>query len=222
MIRFGHVHRDGAQSRLSAGGAAAGELSRRARPFAEADVGQSQQAAARYDRYVEGRTEGRDGRRHRSAGAGSRALIAARPCCGGAWNDPQDRPRPVDPGCGEGTTSRRCCDLVVAMIVDRLITPRSKLGFVRAVDEETAISSLGAVLHLGRVKEREAYEALDWLLERQARIENGFARRHLEDGGWSSMTSVHHTPRAAAARWRATATAGITARTGRRSSMDCS
>src|SRR3984893_16902564 len=78
--------------------------------------------------------------------------------------------------------SRRCCDLIVAMMVDRLIAPRSKLGFVRAVDEETAISSLGAVLHLGRVKEREAYEALDWLLERQARIENGLARRHLEDG----------------------------------------
>src|ERR1700726_1464171 len=78
--------------------------------------------------------------------------------------------------------SRRCCNLVVAMMVDRLIAPRSKLGFVRAVDEETAISSLGAVLHLGRVKEREAYEALDWLLERQARIENGLARRHLEDG----------------------------------------
>jgi transposase len=78
--------------------------------------------------------------------------------------------------------SRRCCDLIVAMMVDRLIAPRSKLGFVRAVDEETALSSLGAVLHLGRVKEREAYEALDWLLERQARIENGLARRHLEDG----------------------------------------
>src|SRR6266571_4259024 len=78
--------------------------------------------------------------------------------------------------------SRRHCDLVVAMIVDRLIAPRSKLGFVRAVDQETAISSLGAVLRLGRVKEREAYEALDWLLERQARIENSLARRHLEDG----------------------------------------
>jgi len=78
--------------------------------------------------------------------------------------------------------SRRHCDLVVAMIVDRLITPRSKLGFVRAVDEETAISSLGAVLRLGAVKEREAYEALDWLLERQQRIENGLARRHLQDG----------------------------------------
>jgi transposase len=78
--------------------------------------------------------------------------------------------------------SRRYCDLVLAMMVDRLIAPRSKLGFVRAVDEETAASSLGAVLRLGRVKEREAYEALDWLLERQARIENSLARRHLEDG----------------------------------------
>jgi transposase len=78
--------------------------------------------------------------------------------------------------------ARRNCDLAVAMIVDRLITPRSKLGFVRAVDEETATTSLGAVLDLGRVKEREAYEALDWLLERQVRIENGLARRHLEDG----------------------------------------
>jgi transposase len=53
---------------------------------------------------------------------------------------------------------------------------------VRAVDDETAASSLGAVLRLGKVQEREAYEALDWLVERQARIENGLARRHLQDG----------------------------------------
>ena len=78
--------------------------------------------------------------------------------------------------------SRRYCDLVVAMIVDRLIAPRSKLGFVRAVDEETATSSPGAALRLGQVKDREAHEALDWLLERQQRIENGLARRHLQDG----------------------------------------
>jgi transposase len=78
--------------------------------------------------------------------------------------------------------SRRHCNLIVAMMVDRLILPRSKLGFVRAVDQQSAVSSLGAVLGLGKVKEREAYEALDWLLERQTRIENGLARRHLEDG----------------------------------------
>ena len=45
--------------------------------------------------------------------------------------------------------ARRYCDLVVAMMVDRLIAPRSKLGFVRAVDEETATTSLGEVLGLG-------------------------------------------------------------------------
>jgi transposase len=80
------------------------------------------------------------------------------------------------------TASRRCCDLVVAMIVDRLIAPRSKLGFVRAVNEATAITSLGVTLGLGTVREREPYDALDWLLERQPRIENALARRHLRDG----------------------------------------
>ncbi len=78
--------------------------------------------------------------------------------------------------------SRRSCDLVMAMLVDRLIEPRSKLGFVRAVDEETAATSLGALLGLGKVKDHEPYQALDWLLERQARIENALARRHLKDG----------------------------------------
>ena len=38
------------------------------------------------------------------------------------------------------------------------------------------------MLRLGVVKEREAYEALDWLLTQQTRIENGLARRHLRDG----------------------------------------
>lgn len=78
--------------------------------------------------------------------------------------------------------ARRHRDLVVAMIVDRLITPRSKLGFVRAVDEETAATSVGEVLGLGKVKDPEPYEALDWLLTQQIRIENGLARRHLKDG----------------------------------------
>jgi hypothetical protein len=78
--------------------------------------------------------------------------------------------------------SQRFCDLVVAMIVDRLIAPRSKLGFVRAVDEATATTSLGVTLGLGTVREREPYDALDWLLKHQPRIENGLARRHLKDG----------------------------------------
>lgn len=78
--------------------------------------------------------------------------------------------------------SRRHRDLVVGLIVDRLIAPRSKLGFVRAVNRETACSSLGEVLRLGTVAEREVYAALDWLLGQQPRIEAGLARRHLQDG----------------------------------------
>jgi hypothetical protein len=78
--------------------------------------------------------------------------------------------------------SRRSRDLVVGLIVDRLIAPRSKLGFVRAVDPATACSSLGVVLGLERVAEREVYAALDWLLGQQPRIEAGLARRHLREG----------------------------------------
>ncbi|HYZ21595.1 MAG TPA: IS1634 family transposase, partial [Rhodopila sp.] len=50
------------------------------------------------------------------------------------------------------------------------------------MDEATATTSLGVTLGLGTVREREAYEALDWLLERQPRTEAGLARRHLRDG----------------------------------------
>lgn len=78
--------------------------------------------------------------------------------------------------------SRRHRDLVVGLIVDRLVAPRSKLGFVRAVNGESANSSLGEVLALGKVAEREAYGALDWLAGEQQRIESALARRHLKDG----------------------------------------
>jgi transposase len=78
--------------------------------------------------------------------------------------------------------SLRYRDLVVAMITDRLVQVRSKLGFARAVGGETACTSIGEVLGLGAVADREPYLALDWLLERQPRIEAGLSRRHLKDG----------------------------------------
>jgi hypothetical protein len=49
----------------------------------------------------------------------------------------------------------------------------SKLATARLLDDETANCSLGAVLGLGlgAVDERALYDALDWLLGQQARIE---------------------------------------------------
>src|SRR5271154_4464777 len=78
--------------------------------------------------------------------------------------------------------SRRCCDLAVGLIVDRLLAPRSKLGFVRAVNSQTASSSLGEGLSLDAGAERGGYAALDWLLEQQPRVESALARRHLKNG----------------------------------------
>lgn len=73
----------------------------------------------------------------------------------------------------------RMVALVLAMIVARVIDPGSKLATARQLDEATASSSLGALLGLGAVSEQELYLALDWLLGRQADIEQRLARRHL-------------------------------------------
>jgi len=71
-------------------------------------------------------------------------------------------------------------DLVVAMIVDRVINARSKLATARGLEEAT--SSLGDVLGLGAVDEDELYEAMDWLLAQQNKIERSLAKRHLQEG----------------------------------------
>lgn len=81
-----------------------------------------------------------------------------------------------------GPAGNRCRDLVIAMIISRLIAPTSKLATARALDPETAASSLGETLNLGVVDEDELYTALDWLGERQPAIEKALARRHLKDG----------------------------------------
>src|SRR5437879_2405766 len=72
--------------------------------------------------------------------------------------------------------------LCLAMIVARLIDPCSKLATARLLDDATASCSLGQVLGLGAVDEQELYEALDWLLDQQDRLEAALARRHLKNG----------------------------------------
>jgi len=79
-------------------------------------------------------------------------------------------------------TASRERDLALALIASRLIAPGSKLATVRTLSAETASSSLGRVLELGVIAEREIYAALDWLGGQQDRIERALARRHLKDG----------------------------------------
>ncbi len=73
--------------------------------------------------------------------------------------------------------------LVLAMVVERLLDPRSKLATVRGLDPETLTSTLGEVLALGAADEDDLYAAMDWLLPQQGRLEAALARRHLTDGG---------------------------------------
>lgn len=73
-------------------------------------------------------------------------------------------------------------DLVTAMIVARLLDPRSKLATARGLGSETQFSSLRESLHLAAADENDLYRAMDWLLPRQARIEDALAKRHLAEG----------------------------------------
>jgi hypothetical protein len=72
--------------------------------------------------------------------------------------------------------------LALALIVARLLDPASKLATARALDETTALTSLGPTLGLGAVPAKEVYATLDWLGAAQEAIEAALARRHLSDG----------------------------------------
>jgi transposase len=73
-------------------------------------------------------------------------------------------------------------DLCIAMIVSRIVAPGSKLACARSINPETATHSVGVELGIDDLRDRELYEALDWLLSRQNRIEKKLAKRHLHDG----------------------------------------
>ena len=75
----------------------------------------------------------------------------------------------------------RLRDLVLALLVARVIDAQSKLATARALTPETTVSTLGEMLDLGTVDSRELYAAMDWLVERQAAIEQRLAKRHLQE-----------------------------------------
>ena len=72
----------------------------------------------------------------------------------------------------------RARDLVLAMICQRAIAPASKLATARAFSQSTLADELG----VADADEDDLYEAMDWLLARQPRIEERLARRHLKGG----------------------------------------
>ena len=83
----------------------------------------------------------------------------------------------------ERLISRERCrerDLVVAMICQLVIASGSKLSMTRRFSQST----LSDELALGEVSEPELLSAMDWLADRQERIEKTLARRHLEQGGF--------------------------------------
>lgn len=80
--------------------------------------------------------------------------------------------------------SRRCRerDLVVAMIVNRILQPGSKLATSRELGEWSGSTTLADLLDVESATEDELYAALDWLRNRQDGIEQALARNHLSDG----------------------------------------
>jgi Transposase DDE domain len=83
----------------------------------------------------------------------------------------------------ERLLSRERCrerDLAVAMICQLVIASGSKLSMTRRFQQTTLADELA----LGEVTEPELLAAMDWLADRQERIEQTLARRHLADGGF--------------------------------------
>ena len=70
-------------------------------------------------------------------------------------------------------------DLVVAMVAARILQPESKLATTRWWGATT----LADDLHVEDATEDDLYQAMDWLVKRQGRIEKKLAARHLKEGG---------------------------------------
>jgi len=78
-----------------------------------------------------------------------------------------------------GARPSRERDLAQAMVAARILEPESKLATARSWHTTTLPELLG----VADADEQDLYGAMDWLLERQGRIEKKLAGRHLKAGG---------------------------------------
>ena len=96
-----------------------------------------------------------------------------------------------------GARRSRERDLCLALVAARVLAPGSKLGTARTLDAGSATSTLGEELGLETVAAEDLYAAMDWLGQRQARIEQALARRHLQDGDAGALRRLLELPRGA-------------------------
>lgn len=69
-------------------------------------------------------------------------------------------------------------DLLLTLVAARILNPDSKLATTRWWNTTTLAAELG----VEDATEADLYAAMDWLLERQGRIERKLAKRHLKEG----------------------------------------
>jgi transposase len=84
------------------------------------------------------------------------------------------------------STPCRELNLSLAMVASRLLSPCSKRATLRLGESTTLAEELG----VSDATEKDLYAAMDWLLERQARIEKKLADRHLSPEEGSNHTLV--------------------------------
>jgi transposase len=70
-------------------------------------------------------------------------------------------------------------DIVLAMVAARIVAPHTKLATTRWWHTTT----LAEDFDVADASEDELYASMDWLLQRQSKIENKLASRHLQPGG---------------------------------------
>ena len=108
-------------------------------------------------------------------------------------------------------------DLVLAMIAEQVIHPSSKLGTTRLWHTTTLAQELG----VSDADADELYEAMDWLVARQGRMEKNLLAGTCPKAPMSFTTSRAATTRAAAVPWPASATAGTASGASPSSSTVC-
>lgn len=80
------------------------------------------------------------------------------------------------------TRKSREKDLAMALVAGRVLQAGSKLSLSRTLGEGNRASTLAQMLGVEGADENELYAAMDWLVDRQEKIEDALAKRHLGSG----------------------------------------